>query len=177
MNKIKKIRFILFLLTIFCFSIGCSPVFDWREYHHDDGHWTALFPSKPFVKERKLDIDVANINVKIKMQQYSSKVKEMNFVVNNIVVSNKKINLNTLKNKLNERLENNLNIITKKFIDDNLVFYLGGFLNSKNQNEKILIYVYTTLSPNSIVRGVVFSENKFFSEEEAMLFIRSIKTN
>lgn len=42
---------------------ACSPKFDWREYRSPDTHFTALFPGKPAVLTREIDLDGKKVNL------------------------------------------------------------------------------------------------------------------
>ncbi|OBV38945.1 hypothetical protein [Janthinobacterium psychrotolerans] len=42
---------------------ACSPAFDWREYHSPDAHFTALFPGKPAVLTRDIDLDGTKVSL------------------------------------------------------------------------------------------------------------------
>lgn len=42
---------------------ACSPKFDWREYRSPDAQFTALFPGKPAVLTRDIDLDGKKISL------------------------------------------------------------------------------------------------------------------
>ena len=42
---------------------ACSPKFDWREYRSPDAHFTALFPGKPAVLTREIDLDGKKVSL------------------------------------------------------------------------------------------------------------------
>ncbi|MDN2712806.1 hypothetical protein O0880_25655 [Janthinobacterium sp. SUN118] len=55
----KKTSLALFLATLAAASVlaACSPKFDWRDYRSPDAQFTALFPGKPAVLTREVDLD------------------------------------------------------------------------------------------------------------------------
>lgn len=42
---------------------ACSPKFDWREYRSPDARFSALFPGKPAVLTREIDLDGKKISL------------------------------------------------------------------------------------------------------------------
>lgn len=44
---------------------ACSPKFDWRDYRSPDAQFTALFPGKPSVLTRDIDLDGKKISLTI----------------------------------------------------------------------------------------------------------------
>lgn len=51
------------LLASAAILAACSPRFDWREYRSPDAHFTALFPGKPAVLTREIDLDGKKVNL------------------------------------------------------------------------------------------------------------------
>ena len=46
-------------------TVACSPAYDWREFHFEDGGFTILFPQKPGRAERKLATPAGEITMKM----------------------------------------------------------------------------------------------------------------
>lgn len=42
---------------------ACNPRFDWREYRSPDAHFSALFPGKPAVLTREIDLDGKKVSL------------------------------------------------------------------------------------------------------------------
>ncbi|WP_257572743.1 hypothetical protein [Janthinobacterium sp. UMAB-56] len=42
---------------------ACSPKFDWRDYRSPDAQFTALFPGKPAVLTREIDLDGKKVSL------------------------------------------------------------------------------------------------------------------
>ncbi|OEZ67934.1 hypothetical protein JAB5_51850 [Janthinobacterium sp. HH103] len=61
----KKPSLALFLATLAAAGIlsACSPKFDWRDYRSPDAQFTALFPGKPAVLTREIDLDGRKISL------------------------------------------------------------------------------------------------------------------
>ncbi|MBW3511822.1 hypothetical protein KO539_23065 [Janthinobacterium sp. NKUCC06_STL] len=61
----KKTSLALFLVTLAAASVlsACSPKFDWRDYRSPDAQFTALFPGKPAVLTREIDLDGKKVSL------------------------------------------------------------------------------------------------------------------
>ena len=61
----KKPSLALLLATLAAASIlsACSPKFDWRDYRSPDAQFTALFPGKPSVLTREINLDGKKVSL------------------------------------------------------------------------------------------------------------------
>lgn len=61
----KKPSLVIFLavLAAACTLSACSPKFDWRDYRSPDAQFTALFPGKPAVLTREIDLDGKKVSL------------------------------------------------------------------------------------------------------------------
>ncbi|OUW04208.1 MAG: hypothetical protein CBD16_02520 [Betaproteobacteria bacterium TMED156] len=173
--KKNYLKEFLLKISILIFLAGCSPTFDWRVYHHKNNYWQALFPSKPTVNNREFKLKIEKDFVKLKMEQYISSVKDINFIVDNSEFIHEKIDIKILEKKLKTSLEKNFKLKNKRNLENQIVSYSGSFLSKNNITKKIKLLTLITLRDNVVVRGVVFSDYKKFSEDEAIFFLRSIK--
>lgn len=56
---------------------GCNPPYNWRDYTSEDGRFKALFPAKPSVLARR--VDVAGLQVEMTMT--AAKVDDTTFAI------------------------------------------------------------------------------------------------
>ena len=80
----KKPSLALFLATLAAASIlsACSPKFDWRDYRSPDAQFTALFPGKPAVLTREIDLD----GKKVSLTMTASEVDGATFAIGSAVL-------------------------------------------------------------------------------------------
>lgn len=80
----KKTSLALFLATLAAASIlsACSPKFDWRDYRSPDAQFTALFPGKPAVLTREIDLD----GKKVSLTMTASEVDDNTFAIGSAVL-------------------------------------------------------------------------------------------
>lgn len=70
------------LATAFLLS-ACSPEFDWRDYRSPDARFTALFPGKPAVLTRDIDLD----GRKVSLTMTASEVDDTTFAIGSAVLA------------------------------------------------------------------------------------------
>ncbi|MGK5081378.1 hypothetical protein [Janthinobacterium sp. HLX7-2] len=77
----KKSSLVFFLATFATASVlsACSPQFDWRDYRSPDAQFTALFPGKPAVLTREIDLD----GKKVSLTMTASEVDGNTFAIGN----------------------------------------------------------------------------------------------
>ncbi|MCC7705843.1 hypothetical protein IGS59_26715 [Janthinobacterium sp. GW460P] len=82
----KKPSLALFLATLAAAGIlsACSPKFDWRDYRSPDAQFTALFPGKPAVLTREIDLD----GKKVSLTMTASEVDGNTFAIGSAVLDN-----------------------------------------------------------------------------------------
>lgn len=82
----KKTSLVFFLATFVAASVlsACSPKFDWRDYRSPDAQFTALFPGKPAVLTREIDLD----GRKVKLTMTASEVDGSTFAIGNAILDN-----------------------------------------------------------------------------------------
>ena len=80
----KKPSLALLLATLAAASIlsACSPKFDWRDYRSPDAQFTALFPGKPAVLTREIDLD----GKKVSLTMTASEVDGNTFAIGSAVL-------------------------------------------------------------------------------------------
>ncbi len=80
----KKTSLALFLATLAAASVlsACSPKFDWRDYRSPDAQFTALFPGKPAVLTREIDLD----GKKVSLTMTASEVDGNTFAIGSAVL-------------------------------------------------------------------------------------------
>lgn len=80
----KKTSLALFLTTLAaaCVLTACSPKFDWRDYRSPDAQFTALFPSKPAVLTREIDLD----GKKVSLTMTASEIDGNTFAIGSAVL-------------------------------------------------------------------------------------------
>ena len=80
----KKTSSTLFLATLALASVlsACSPKFDWRDYRSPDAQFTALFPGKPAVLTREIDLD----GKKVSLTMTASEVDGNTFAIGSAVL-------------------------------------------------------------------------------------------
>ena len=80
----KKTSLALFLTTLAaaCGLTACSPKFDWRDYRSPDAQFTALFPSKPAVLTREIDLD----GKKVSLTMTASEIDGNTFAIGSAVL-------------------------------------------------------------------------------------------
>lgn len=80
----KKPSLALFLATLVAASVlsACSPKFDWRDYRSPDAQFTALFPSKPAVLTREIDLD----GKKVSLTMTASEIDGATFAIGSAVL-------------------------------------------------------------------------------------------
>ncbi|MEG1051931.1 MAG: hypothetical protein RSF79_07770 [Janthinobacterium sp.] len=80
----KKPSLALFLTTLAAASVlsACSPKFDWRDYRSPDAQFTALFPGKPAVLTREIDLD----GKKVSLTMTASEVDGATFAIGSAVL-------------------------------------------------------------------------------------------
>lgn len=167
---------ILIIYIFGCYFIsGCTPTFDWRILQQEESKWQAIFPSKPFKKNRKIILNVNAIPATLQMEQYSSMVEEISFTVDSSEILEEKIELSKLSEILGKSLEKNFSLKNKKKLKNNIFQYEGTYSNSQKSSIKIVLMTKTVLKKNVVVRGIVFAKLKKFSEDQALFFLSSIE--
>ncbi|WP_257561460.1 hypothetical protein [Janthinobacterium sp. 61] len=80
----KKPSLALFLamLATACTLAACSPKFDWRDYRSPDAQFTALFPGKPAVLTREIDLD----GKKVSLTMTASEIDGNTFAIGSAVL-------------------------------------------------------------------------------------------
>ena len=80
----KKPSLALFLATLVAASVlsACSPKFDWRDYRSPDAQFTALFPGKPAVLTREIDLD----GKKVSLTMTASEIDGATFAIGSAVL-------------------------------------------------------------------------------------------
>ena len=80
----KKTSLALFLATLALASVlsACSPKFDWRDYRSPDAQFTALFPGKPAILTREIDLD----GKKVSLTMTASEVDGNTFAIGSAVL-------------------------------------------------------------------------------------------
>lgn len=80
----KKTSIALFLATLAAAGVlsACSPKFDWRDYRSPDAQFTALFPGKPAVLTREIDLD----GKKVSLTMTASEVDGNTFAIGSAVL-------------------------------------------------------------------------------------------
>ncbi|WP_226936269.1 hypothetical protein [Janthinobacterium sp. GW458P] len=80
----KKTSLACILATLATASVlsACSPKFDWRDYRSPDARFTALFPSKPAVLTREIDLD----GKKVSLTMTASEIDGNTFAIGNAVL-------------------------------------------------------------------------------------------
>lgn len=80
----KKPSLALFLATLAAASVlsACSPKFDWRDYRSPDAQFTALFPGKPAVLTREIDLD----GKKVSLTMTASEIDGATFAIGSAVL-------------------------------------------------------------------------------------------
>ena len=80
----KKPSLALLLATLAVASVlsACSPKFDWRDYRSPDAQFTALFPGKPAVLTREIDLD----GKKVSLTMTASEVDGNTFAIGSAVL-------------------------------------------------------------------------------------------
>lgn len=80
----KKTSLALLLTTLAAASIlsACSPKFDWRDYRSPDAQFTALFPGKPAVLTREIDLD----GKKVSLTMTASEVDGATFAIGSAIL-------------------------------------------------------------------------------------------
>lgn len=61
--KKPSLAIFLAVLATACTLSACSPKFDWRDYRSPDAQFTALFPGKPAVLTREIDLDGKKVSL------------------------------------------------------------------------------------------------------------------
>ncbi|MED5598450.1 hypothetical protein [Janthinobacterium sp. P210006] len=61
--KKPSLAIFLAVLAAACTLSACSPKFDWRDYRSPDAQFTALFPGKPAVLTREIDLDGKKVSL------------------------------------------------------------------------------------------------------------------
>lgn len=175
-TNLLKILAVIFLNTQFI--CACSPAFDWRIIHQSENKWIAHFPNKPFKTSRDFDLKINNNSVNLKMTQYVAKVKKMNFVVDSSEMSNEKLTLKQLSEKLKVTLKNNFNLQKQKkliSLDKSILFFSGIISSANTQPVEIKLMTKTIFKEDVLVRGIVYGEHTKFVEDQAIFFLNSIK--
>ena len=80
----KKPSLAHFLATLVAASVlsACSPKFDWRDYRSPDAQFTALFPGKPAVLTREIDLD----GKKVSLTMTASEIDGATFAIGSAVL-------------------------------------------------------------------------------------------
>ncbi|MEM8518106.1 hypothetical protein RCH05_002660 [Janthinobacterium sp. CAN_S7] len=80
--KKTSLAILLAALATACTLCACSPKFDWRDYRSPDAQFTALFPGKPAVLTRTVDLD----GKKISLTMTASEVDGSTFAIGSAVL-------------------------------------------------------------------------------------------
>ncbi|WP_258003085.1 hypothetical protein [Janthinobacterium sp. AD80] len=80
----KKTSLGTFFVTLAAAGVlsACSPKFDWRDYRSPDAQFTALFPGKPSVLTREIDLD----GKKISLTMTASEVDGSTFAIGSAIL-------------------------------------------------------------------------------------------
>ena len=71
------------VLAAICILAACSPRFNWRDYHSEDAGYSVLFPGKPSILTRTVDLD----GIKLSMTMNAAEVDGVSFAVGSAVVA------------------------------------------------------------------------------------------
>lgn len=80
----KKTSAAVYTLALAIMLAACSPAFDWREYRSPDAPFTALFPGKPAVLTRQIDLD----GQKTALTMTASEAEGNTFAIGTAVMAN-----------------------------------------------------------------------------------------
>lgn len=80
----KKTSAAVSILALAIMLAACSPAFDWREYRSPDAPFTALFPGKPAVLTRQIDL----AGQKIALTMTASEAEGSTFAIGTAVMAN-----------------------------------------------------------------------------------------
>ena len=80
----KKTSLGTFFVTLAAAGVlsACSPKFDWRDYRSPDAQFTALFPGKPSVLAREIDLD----GKKVSLTMTASEVDGSTFAIGSAIL-------------------------------------------------------------------------------------------
>lgn len=80
----KKTSLGTFFVTLAAAGVlsACSPKFDWRDYRSPDAQFTALFPGKPSVLTREIDLD----GKKVSLTMTASEVDGSTFAIGSAIL-------------------------------------------------------------------------------------------
>lgn len=81
----KKTSAAVYTLALAIMLAACSPAFDWREYRSPDAPFTALFPGKPAVLTRQIDLD----GQKTALTMTASEAEGNTFAIGTAVMANR----------------------------------------------------------------------------------------
>lgn len=71
------------MLAMAAVLAACSPKFDWRDYRSPDAQFTALFPGKPSVLTREIDLD----GKKVSLTMTASQAEGSTFAIGSAVLA------------------------------------------------------------------------------------------
>ncbi|SIQ92477.1 hypothetical protein SAMN05880566_1074 [Janthinobacterium sp. TND4EL3] len=80
--KKTSLACVLATLAVAGILSACSPKFDWRDYRSPDAQFTALFPSKPAVLTREIDLD----GKKVSLTMTASEIDGNTFAIGSAVL-------------------------------------------------------------------------------------------
>lgn len=80
----KKTSLAFGALALAALLSACSPALDWRDYRSPDAPFTALFPGKPAVLMREIDLD----GQKVQLTMTASEAEGNTFAIGTAVMAN-----------------------------------------------------------------------------------------
>ena len=139
----------------------------------DQFGWEALFPAKPERNSRKIIIQEQPSQPVIKIDRYSVKLNQMDFILDVISFEEEIAQSSTsLQEYVNEMLRNNLHISSKVGLVDGVP--IRGFVGRGESKPVVMILKHLT-NEFSVVRGVAVASPANFKSDEAEFFLNSIK--
>ena len=126
-------------------------------------------------KIREFQLDMNGTLVGTEMEQYSTRVNQMNFIIDNSKVTSSKIKLSELAEKLKVTLERNFNLEKEESSGKSIKHYSGSISTAQKSFIKIRLMTTTLIKENSVVRAIVYGADENFSEEQATFFLKSLE--
>ena len=160
------------VLILTCSVLSCYPTYNWRLVQTEQFGWEALFPAKPKRNSRKIVIQDRPKQVVIKIDRYSVKLNQMDFILDVISFEGEMSHIGgSLKGYVNKMLKTNLNIPPEVKLVDGII--IEGFIG-KGESKPVTMILKHLSNDYSIVRGVAVGSPHNFKSDKAEFFLNSI---
>jgi hypothetical protein len=184
--KSVRSRWTLGLLAL-CTSLlmACSPTYDWRAVAEESQGWQALFPGKPAVVERTIDLKVGNEQRPVKLMLRAVRIQEQTFTIGVARFVNPAHNpdlpklVEVLRNSRIQNIRGELITPAKSDATENP----KGLVSAKGQIQlkpnaapvPAILQTFARVHRDQVIEAIVAGPQQSYHQEAAQQFLESLR--